>query len=631
MRFCPFCAKEIQGDVTHCGHCGKRLPAGHTPLAPAAEGASASKTIMGYMAPKFDAEGNLQEGDPAWPDLQGGPPGSAKAETPAPLAEVAPGSAPKEEAHPPLTRDTIPEIPELEEMPELALVDLEPTKTTVDGAPPSMNMPDLDLALVGDDGPTGEDLDFQPYHTPTDDEPLALQDSFEPAKTLVDNQFAGAEVLPPTPAPPPAPEAPPPPAPEAPSAQPRDLDSLPPPTPETPPIPEAPPIPAPTAPEAHPPAPPQQHEASPAPLPPVEQPAPAPGKRITAPEMMARLEPMPAEVPTGFIGGLPYFYKVLSARMKRGGVISAFNREIEIAQKMMNEEWRELGEKAWDMNFTHPSLKEAVDTLKKLEEQRSSLDSSTKELDQRLKQEEKSYQKLEEQLKKRIDLAQQDVDALQNDLNEKNAELRTVKARLAEEQKSHKALASDREIKEKQALKAKDPEQGNLLEQQASELQPQIRELEEQLETTKAEVEALDAPIAELTAKLTEATGELQEARKEFAAAQQAYGGIKRELAAEERKQGLEQKSLDRARSQRLMEMGKALEEERVSHFDFDPYYLGIKDIRLDIEDREKSIQLLETERESYDKQAYKNGIILLGAIAGGILLIFILLGILVG
>ena len=62
--------------------------------------------------------------------------------------------------------------------------------------------------------------------------------------------------------------------------------------------------------------------------------APSTGE-TTAAESMANLEPMPTVGPSGFIGGLPYFFNVFLSKLIRSVVISKFRGEIKVEQRKL--------------------------------------------------------------------------------------------------------------------------------------------------------------------------------------------------------------------------------------------------------------------------------------------------------
>ena len=79
---------------------------------------------------------------------------------------------------------------------------------------------------------------------------------------------------------------------------------------------------------------------------------------------MARLEPMPVEGPVALFSCLPYWFKVVTARLKRGGVIRSFRREMLVEQRKLDEILRDLGKRAREVELQHPPVDAAMRVCK---------------------------------------------------------------------------------------------------------------------------------------------------------------------------------------------------------------------------------------------------------------------------
>jgi len=325
---------------------------------------------------------------------------------------------------------------------------------------------------------------------------------------------------------------------------------------------------------------------------------------------------MPVEAPPGFFGGLPYLFKVWGARRRRASVIRAFQREITVEERKLDEILRDLGKRTRELNLSYGPLDPELQALHSLEEQRGVAESGKSELQGRLKAEEEQFAKSGEDCQARIQAAQEQVNTLQATLNEKMTEQRRVKAELAQHDKELKTLTGQRDAKRGQAPKAKDEQRENL-EREAAELAVQIGDVERERETIAAQAAALEAPIAELTANLTTWRTNLQTAQKELAAAKQALATAKREIGGEERKKGLEIAQVEKQVAQKFLDIGRVLESTRLDKPEFQELYGRVDETRTAMRTRQQQISQLEGERDAYDRQAAKNGKILLLVGAG--------------
>jgi chromosome segregation ATPase len=350
----------------------------------------------------------------------------------------------------------------------------------------------------------------------------------------------------------------------------------------------------------------QRRQAPPGPTLPPETPAAS-----AAAAAAQALEPMPVEAPPGFFGGLPYVFKVWGARRRRASVIRAFKREIAVEERKLDEILRDLGKRVRELNLSYGPLDAELQALHSLEQQRGEAESGKVELQARLKAEEEQFAKSDADCQARIQSAQEQVNTVQAALNEKMAEQRQVRAELAQHDKQLKTLTAQRDARRGQAAKAKD-DQREGLEQAAAELAVQIGDVERERETVAAQAASLEAPIAELSANLTTWRTNLQTAQKELATAKQTLAAAKREVGGEERKKGLEIAQVEKQVAQKFLDIGRILESSRLENPAFEELYGRVDETRTAIGTRQQQISQLEGERDAYDRQAAKNGKILL-------------------
>ncbi len=324
---------------------------------------------------------------------------------------------------------------------------------------------------------------------------------------------------------------------------------------------------------------------------------------------------MPIEGPAGFFGGLPYVFKVLGARMKRSSVIGAFRREIAVEEKRVGEILRDLGKRARELELRSPALDPVMEQLHALEAQRAQTESGKGALAERLQGEEQSSQERSAECEARIGVAQEHVAALQAALGQRNEELRTARQKLATLDQALKTQVAQRDRRRVEASKAKSPQQREDLEQSAAELALQIGDQERKREAAAAEVGSLEPPIAELSTQLADWRGKLAAAQRDLAAVKQTLAAAKREVGAEDRKLSLEVARLEKEIVDKFLELGHLLDADRVRRPELEELYGRIDEARTGVEAREAQIAQLESERQSFDRRAAKNGkIILLSA-----------------
>ena len=604
MSFCPFCAQELPDDgASSCVFCGKRLPtAGAQPAQGMEPATSDKKTVMGM------------------PALSAPPPATAPAQGEAPNRSTVKGfSAPQggapaggESAWPSLPSGSAPVA--VPPQPPAATL---PTPVL---APPSSDDllgPDDLAKTVMDDAPIipvpSLKVEGGPYEIedPTPRDPPGM----EPPMWRPEAQ-ASPGPPPPLPAPGgvlpmPAPSAPVPPAPPTPAtgsdapglaemAQQATTEDA------YQPVSEAPlAVPEPALAE----------EAPPEALAKKEEKA-----KPTAQEQMGELTPMPSEGPPGFFAGLGYFLKVTGARWRRGRVKLAFQWESFYLEKDLKKVQEELGRHAWTSRLDNPLLSEQAAALDGLETQRSAAQQERQRQAQLTGQEEEAFAGTKEALEQKIQAAGETVNTLKAEVSEKAAELKNLRQKLTQEQKEVSRLASQRKAKEGQAGKAKDAEQQASLSQEAAQVGLDIQKAEERKAVTDRLVAELSGPVDQLSSQLAQARADKAALDKELAAAKAELNNKTQASRDEEKKQAAEEERLDKEISEALTQMGQTMDEQRLAGPGLDAFYGRLNGLREEIQEKARSIGLLDAERENYNKKAYKNGVILLAG-AGGLLL----------
>jgi chromosome segregation ATPase len=336
---------------------------------------------------------------------------------------------------------------------------------------------------------------------------------------------------------------------------------------------------------------------------------------------MANLEPMPAVGPSGFIGGLPYFFNVFLSKLVRSVVISKFLGEIKVEQRKLDEILRDLGKQAKEIGLSHAPIDTEMGNLHALEEQRSGMEVGNAEISGQLQQAEATCEAATKDCEARIAAAQEQINTTQAALNQKNTELKTARGALAQQDKQLNGFSATLRSKTAAAAKSQDQAKQQALEQEAVDLSAKIAELEQQKATTGAEVAAVEGPVTELTATLVDNRTRLQEAQKELAAARQELAQTKQSLGAEERQKGQELQRLDRELAQKFLDIGRLLETNRAVNPAFEELYGRIDEAQTGIRTQEESITQLQADREAYDHKAFKNGMIIFLGLAGFVVL----------
>jgi chromosome segregation ATPase len=364
-------------------------------------------------------------------------------------------------------------------------------------------------------------------------------------------------------------------------------------------------------------------------LPPAEAPAAVPAAAPSAAAAAAGLAPMPAHGPAGFFAGLPYWYKVIRARMKRSSVIGALKREQQAEERKLEDAVRDLGKRARELTLGLPILELPMSELTALEGERGQLDGAKSELATQLAAEKARFDEAAAECKVRIDEAQAQVQQLQGQLKERQDEQRAVKQRLAELERQIKLETGQRDRRRAEAGKAKAPEQRQDLEQAAAEVAIAIGDHEKQREAAQAEAASLDPPIAELQNELNEGRNRLAVAEKDLATARQALAAREKELGTQEQKLSGDLAQREQAIASKFLEIGKILDGQRSPHGELAPLYAPIDKTRLGIDQRGAQAAQLEQERDRYDRRAVKKGKIVffsgLGLFVGLIVFLIIL------
>ena len=610
MSFCPFCAQELPDDgASSCVFCGKRLPtAGAQPAQGVEPAGSDKKTVMGMhalsapppggspappQAPNrstvkgFAASQGSKAGASAWPDLPNRPAPSA-APPPARPAQAVP-AAPTPPAMPPATPPRLAAPDEMLSPDDMA-------KTVMDDAP-IMPIPSVKV-----EGGPYEIEDPTPRDPPGTAPPLwhpEAEPAPSPAPPLPPP--GGVAAAPPSAAPPPSPLQDPLSHPLQVQATTDDMAMT---MPDGAPVMEA-------AQQTE-----EKKEEKKEEKEEKEEKKEEKAKP-TAQEQMGNLPPMPSEGPSGFFAGLGYFFKVTGARWKRGRVKLAFQWETFHLEKDLKKVQEELGRHAWTSRLENPLLTEQAAALDGLETQRSAAQQERQRQAQLTAQEEQAFAGTKEDLEAKIQAAGATVDTFKAEVSEKSAELKNLRQRQSQEQKEVSRLASQRKATEGKAGKAKDAEQQASLSQEAAQIGLDVRKAEERKAITDKQVAELSGPVDELNARLAEARAAKAGLDKELAAAKAELNKKTQASRDEEKKQATEEERLDKEISRALTAMGQTMDEQRLAGPGLDAYYGRLNGLREEIQEKERSIGVIDAERENYNKKAYKNGVIVLATTGG--------------
>lgn len=597
MRFCPFCAKENADEVTHCSHCGKRLPAKRPtrsgPVArPDKTPTPAPKTLFGMGALKSPPAEAVRAPEPAK-----GAPGQPRklqalekvAAAEAPLADF-PASRPVPQlgdddgATIPVLRADLTPLPHPQprldsrsdptppppERPERKVPSTPPPERKVPSTPPPPPKPSRKASIPP---PSGELR--RSDSIPLSDEPSATVPS-----VMVDDPPLES-LLPPV-APRPVSKPPPAPGPLV-VADPRSFAVI-----ETPP-------------------------------PAILQPLP--------PEL-AMLPPMPlAPASPGLFSSVTYLYPVARAYLARRTAQSRVRTMLAGDQRALDGALGELGRAARDARLEAPALREEMRELEQGEQRRAGVEAEALQIGERRGNEVELF------AQKEVD-AQAAIATQEEMVRKADEELRLI----AEQRRTEQQLLSgvDAEIKtlerKAQALEARaakgppgDPQAAAAAQEAA-----QARSLAGGMAPRRAEI---PPRIAELEGPLAEKTQAVQAARTELAAARKGLAllaGEKRDaLAAFDQRLthlGSEQQKAAGEISRRFVTIGTLLNLNRVEDDRFTALYARVDELKAALTDREALIARLESERNGFDHAAVQKGLLLVGSGVGVLLVLSLIL-----
>ena len=563
MRFCPFCAQELQDDVNRCVFCGKRLPTSNTgPKRKVSAPVPAVKT--GFEVAEIERPSGGEPKDPP-PVAPPAPPSPTKdtslsalvaEQQTKPAPPPAPSSLPSLGVRPPATTPPLP-------------LGVRPPATTPQpplGVRPSATTPQPPLGVrpPATTPPPPAPSDDPPTKVPLPPPPLSVAEVTAPAL----GQPLGAP-----PAGPPA------------AASTDSADVL-----------------APVAEEM---APPIDAADSPALL------------------LAGQLETMPADGPPGFFGGLPYLMTVVKMRRASQHVIRLLENEIQTEELKLQELCRDLGKRARKIDHEHPASQAAMAALLGLEQERSAAEAQQAAVDSQLHDQQKSHAQIEADCRSRIDTENGHVSRLQKEVADKTGGIRQQSTDVGQQDKRIKSLIKERDDRLAQVNKTQDPAQQEVQQRAIADLGMQIADGERLRQETTGQIQTAGPPLEQAKLALAEAQSRLSEAQTQLTAAKQELNTMQQAASADQKQRALAIGQIDRSIGDQLLALGRAIDESRAAEPAFDEFYAQIDILGKGISIRRERSDLLKADRENYDPKPYKNGMILCFSL-GGLLLISI-------
>lgn len=347
------------------------------------------------------------------------------------------------------------------------------------------------------------------------------------------------------------------------------------------------------------------------------------------PQLSGELAPMPEGASPGFWGSIPYFFRVVSARYHRRGIVSNLKWEVRDKERIRGDHLHDLGECALPDDLRGDIFAAPLASIKGLHDRLADIRSGQDAAKEQLTDEDQRFEETEKQLSNSISAEQQRTRETQAVLTERSAALRIIKNRLTQEQKQLRIVQKQLREQQKTLEKTEDPGLEIVARQTVEQLETESTSWERRVANTEAEIATEQEPVDEISAKLEVEKKDLRALQNELSDARQALATFRRGIESEEAKRAAEVAALEQELRTARTKLGTVINEERPATAQKPPYdaYYGVLDQQqTDLAILLRKMERVDDEREDYDRSSYNKGLILLlSSTAASLLLIAIL------
>lgn|GEM_PF-5742226 len=347
------------------------------------------------------------------------------------------------------------------------------------------------------------------------------------------------------------------------------------------------------------------------------------------PVYSGELAPMPEGASPGFWGSIPYFFRVVSARYRRRGIMSNLSWEIREKERLSGESLHDLGEAASPSELTDDKFSAPLATIKGLKDRIDEIRAGQGKSQELLSAEDLKFEELETASGKKISTEQQRIRETQAILTERSAALRIIKSRLTQEQKQLRIVEKQHREQQKTLEKTEDPGLEIVARQTIEQLEIECTSWKQRVANTEAEVETEQEPVDEIGARLEVEKKDLRALQNELSDARQALAVYRRGIESSDTKRNMEITGLEKELHAAMTKLGKVIDDERpesTHKAPYEPFYATLDQHRKEIGILVQKINGVDGDRDNYDRDSYNRGLILLlSSTAGSLLLIAIL------
>ncbi len=338
---------------------------------------------------------------------------------------------------------------------------------------------------------------------------------------------------------------------------------------------------------------------------------------------------MPVDAPPSFFGGVGYAWTVVRARSARHQAIRELQRQNDVEQQQLEEALRDLGRAVRESSQPIAAATAQLQELEALETRRAQAATGHQDLDAQLGVIEQRFTEASAAAQAIIDVAQAEVQRLFGEVTARTEEKRQLERQRAEVEKRKKALERERDAAQAKATKVEDAAEREVLTRSSAEKGVQAEDAAAEADQVDSAIAALVGPLSEQEAALAATRNRLAEGQQQLGAARRQLETEKRAIETEKRSQSQEITRLNREIADQLVNVGAAVDQDRNNTPGLEDHLTRIDGHRGRIETRQQQETALAAERESYDRAAVRNGLIVVSSAAGILLLLIILLAVL--
>jgi hypothetical protein len=267
-----------------------------------------------------------------------------------------------------------------------------------------------------------------------------------------------------------------------------------------------------------------------------------------------------------------------------------------------------LGRTLRALKLNNRSLAAENQAIDDAETRRSQAEVDSDELIHRLEEENQRFAEQEQDRENKLAEAEATLDQADKELEELEAQRRSLRDKRKTIERQQRAYLKTAEEREAEAAKATGDDDRAQLHRSAEDLRREAAGLDPERQDLDRRLAALEKPVSQAAARVEALRGELESIRRALRDLREGHRHRLSEIEAEQGRKGREATTAEAEIGRRLVTLGTLLNLNRIERPEFDDLYARLDALRGAIVAREKEIDRLISERDSYDRGALVRG-----------------------